>query len=73
MGETLAVVIMTKPGAAIDADAVSSHVGKHTWLTSRCQSTVWLNGSVAPIASGKSYNCGIREQALRALAKTGNG
>jgi len=72
LGETLAAVIMRKPGAEIDADAVKAHVAEHL-ARFKVPEHVWLRQDLLPrIASGKIYKRGLREEALWALSKTGS-
>ena len=72
MGETLAAVIMRKPGAEIDADAAKAHVAEHL-ARFKVPEHVWLRQDLLPrIASGKIYKRGLREEAIRALSKTGS-
>jgi long-chain acyl-CoA synthetase len=72
MGETLAVVIMTKPGADIDADAVRTHVTKHL-AHFKVPEHVWLQRDPLPrLPSGKIYKRALREQAIRTLTGAGD-
>jgi long-chain acyl-CoA synthetase len=70
LGETLAAVIMPKPGAEIDADGVKAHVAEHL-AHFKVPEHVWLQRDLLPrIASGKIYKRALREQAIRALHET---
>jgi len=72
LGETLAAVIMQKPGAEIDADAVKAHVAERL-ARFKVPEHVWLQRNLLPrIASGKIYKRRLRERAIRALTKTGS-
>ena len=72
LGETLAAVIMLKPGAEIDAAAIKAHVAEHL-ARFKVPEHVWLRQDLLPrIASGKIYKRGLREEAIRALGKTGS-
>jgi long-chain acyl-CoA synthetase len=72
LGETLAAVIMLKPGAEIDAAAIKAHVAERL-AHFKVPEHVWLRQDLLPrIASGKIYKRGLREEAIRALGKTGS-
>jgi long-chain acyl-CoA synthetase len=68
LGETLAVVIMVKRGAEIDADAVKAHVAERL-ARFKVPEHVWLQRDLLPrLPSGKIYKRALREQTKRALA-----
>ena len=70
LGETLAAVIMPKPGAEIDADGVRAHVAAHL-ARFKVPEQVWLQREPLPrLPSGKIYKRALREQAIRALTET---
>ena len=67
LGETLAAVIMPKPGAEFDADGVRAHVAAHL-ARFKVPEHVWLQREPLPrLPSGKIYKRALREQALSAL------
>ncbi len=70
LGETLAAVIMVKPGAELDAETVKVHVGERL-ARFKVPEHVWLQRDLLPrIASGKIYKRRLRDEAIRALTGT---
>ncbi len=70
LGETLAAVVMPKPGAAIDAEAVKAHVAEHL-ARFKVPEHVWLQSDLLPrLPSGKIFKRALREQAIRTLTGT---
>jgi long-chain acyl-CoA synthetase len=68
LGETLAVVIMVKRGAEIDANAVKAHVAERL-ARFKVPEHIWLQRDPLPrLPSGKIYKRALREQAVRTLA-----
>jgi steroid-24-oyl-CoA synthetase len=71
LGETLAAVVMVKPGATLDADAVRAHVGAHL-ARFKVPEHIWIRSEQLPrIASGKIYKRGLRDDAIAALSPQG--
>jgi len=69
LGETLAAVIMVRPGAELDAEAVKVHVGERL-ARFKVPEHVWLQRDLLPrIASGKIYKRRLRDEAIRTLAE----
>jgi long-chain acyl-CoA synthetase len=67
LGESLAAVIMRKPGTEIDADQVKGHVAQHL-ARFKVPERIWIRDEQLPrIASGKIYKRGLRDEALAAL------
>jgi len=63
-GETLAAVVMRKPGASLQAEEIKAHVAS---LLARFKvpERVWIQDEQLPrIASGKIYKRGLREAAI---------
>ncbi len=64
LGETLAAVIMLKPGAQADAAAIKAHVGQHL-AKFKVPEHIWFRTEQLPrIASGKIYKRGLRDEAI---------
>jgi long-chain acyl-CoA synthetase len=67
LGETLAVVIMVKPGMTLEPDAVRAHVAAHL-ARFKVPEHVWIRREQLPrIASGKIYKRGLRDEAVASL------
>ena len=66
-GETLAAVVMRKPGTRLQADEIKRHVA--TLLARfKVPESVWVQDEQLPrIASGKIYKRGLRETAIAGL------
>ncbi|MDZ7669305.1 MAG: class I adenylate-forming enzyme family protein [Gammaproteobacteria bacterium] len=69
LGETLAAVIMRKPGMPLEADDVKAHVAGHL-ARFKVPERIWIRDEQLPrIASGKIYKRGLRDQALADLER----
>jgi long-chain acyl-CoA synthetase len=69
LGETLAAVVMIKPDAHLDADAIRAHVAAHL-ARFKVPEHVWIRSEQLPrIASGKIYKRGLRDEAVAVLEK----
>jgi len=70
LGETLAAVIMRKPGMALEVDDVKAHVAGRL-ARFKVPERIWIRDEQLPrIASGKIYKRGLRDEALAALERT---
>ena len=69
LGEELAVVVMPRPGADLDAAAVRAHVGEHL-ARFKVPRYVWLQDEQLPRgATGKIHKRALRERMLRRAAE----
>ncbi|MGD8417561.1 MAG: fatty acid--CoA ligase family protein, partial [Pseudomonadales bacterium] len=67
LGETVAAVVMVKPGEILTAGDIQSHVADHL-ARFKVPARVWIRKEQLPrIASGKIYKKGVREEVLREL------
>ena len=71
LGESIAAVVMVKPGMSLAADDVRAHVASHL-ARFKVPEHVWVRAEQLPrIASGKIYKRGLREEAIAALTARG--
>jgi acyl-CoA synthetase (AMP-forming)/AMP-acid ligase II len=69
MGETLAAVVMRKPGSGLTATELTAHVTQHL-ARFKVPERIWIRDTQLPrIASGKIYKRGLRDEALAAVAR----
>ena len=69
LGETVAAVVMVKPGAVLTAGDVQSHVAEHM-ARFKVPEHVWMRSHSLPrTASGKIFKRGLREAAIAALSR----
>jgi acyl-CoA synthetase (AMP-forming)/AMP-acid ligase II len=67
LGETLAAVIMHKPGQLITGEEIRAHVAEHL-ARFKVPDHVWVQAEQLPrIASGKIFKRGLRDDAIAAL------
>jgi long-chain acyl-CoA synthetase len=70
LGETLAAVVMRKPGAAVDENELKAFASEHL-ARFKVPETIWIQDEQLPrIASGKIYKRGLRDEALKRLKQT---
>jgi long-chain acyl-CoA synthetase len=68
-GETLAAVVMRKPGYTLSDDEVKAHVARHL-ARFKVPEHVWIRDEQLPrIASGKIYKRGLRDEAIAARTR----
>ena len=68
LGETLAAVVMHKPGESVTADDLKAHAGERL-ARFKVPEHVWVQPDQLPrIASGKIFKRGLREQAIARLS-----
>ncbi|MEZ5560484.1 MAG: class I adenylate-forming enzyme family protein [Pseudomonadales bacterium] len=69
LGETLAAVVMLKPGAHADAQTLKTHLGAHL-ARFKVPEHIWIQREQLPrIASGKIYKRGLREAAIARMQR----
>ncbi len=67
LGETVAAVVMVRPGARLSETELTAYVGEHL-ARFKVPEHVWLvNEQLPRIASGKIYKRGLREEAVARL------
>jgi long-chain acyl-CoA synthetase len=67
LGETVATVVMPKPGALLTAGDIQSHIGEHL-ARFKVPQYVWTRKDQLPrTASGKIYKRGLRDEAIALL------
>ena len=70
LGETLAAVVMQKPGAALDENELKAFAAEHL-ARFKVPETIWIQDEQLPrIASGKIFKRGLRDEALERLGQT---
>ena len=67
LGETLAAVVMHKPGRPIDGEELRAHVAEHL-ARFKVPEHIWVQAEQLPrIASGKIFKRGLRDDAIARL------
>ncbi len=69
LGETLAAVVMHKPGRPVASEEIRAHVAEHL-ARFKVPEHVWIRAEQLPrIASGKIFKRGLRDEAIAALSR----